>query len=106
MALSPELPVQRHAVSQPLGHPSLNVLGAGVQLLCSPGPRFGRMASGEFPASSEPAPEKTGVPENSVPAIPRPRRFSVWSGRPFHFVDPFHLSHLQQSLSDTSTKTS
>ena len=91
-----ELPVQHHAVFQPLGHPPVNVLGVSVQLRPPGRPVFRPHGLRRLQVS----------PHRISSDVQFPGDTPNGATRSFHLVDLFHLSHLQQSLSSTSTKTS
>ena len=91
-----QLPVQHHTVFQPIIEATVDVFSVGIQLGRPPCPR----------------PRPHGFRGLEVPANRVPGYAQVLgdppdgTARSFHLVDLFHLSHPQQNLEGTSTKSS
>ena len=100
----PDLSIQHPAILQPFPHPPVDMLGVGVQA-ATPAAAAAAAWAAWPPATSEPAPAQAGVPAYRVAGHvqllgnPPDRTASA-----FHFVDLFHLSHLQQCVSRTSAE--
>ena len=81
-----QLPVQHHAVLQPLVEATVDVPGVGVQLGCSLRSRLGPDGLRRFQ-----------IPAHRVPGDAQfPGDPTDGTARSFHLVDLFHFSHLQQ----------
>ncbi len=86
IAPGPQLPVQHHAVLQPLVETMVDVPSVGVQRGCSLRSRLGPDGFRRFQ-----------IPAHRVPGDAQfPGDPPDGTARPFHLVDLFHFSHLQQ----------